>query len=241
MKFFQYHAGMHWAELLLRAYVRPVVPDTLLRGLAKIRPSKAKKEKRPWLTPAARGYNDERCPADPAFYKPAHLDHIPQLVYHHTRRPYDLVRLSALDAVAAYAGVELRHPFLDRRLVEFLLHIPQHLRSWQGADRVILRKSMAGRMPDAVRRRGKTIHFDELRVRGLTKEKERIQMLLEQSSLEQMGLISSRMLYQKMLDFWSGKTVPYWHFFEPLYLEAWLQGRSSKGSLSTNYLITKFI
>jgi asparagine synthetase B (glutamine-hydrolysing) len=184
-----------------------------------------KKNNRPWLPQETRNYVKLVCPADSAFYTPPHLDLLSQLVYSHTRRVYDLVRLSALDVMSAYTNIELRHPFLDRRLVDFLLHIPQHLRSWQGLDRVMLRRSMTDILPDAIRRRGKTIHFSGLVERGLMKERSRIEGLLQHSQLDKLGLLDSQLLHRNLLDFWSGETLSYRHFFQPLYLESWLQAR----------------
>ena len=232
MKHFQHHAEMHWSQLLTRAYIRPFIPDSFLKAFHGLRTSGKKKNNRPWLTQDTRNYVKEVCPANSAFYKPPHLDLLSQLVYYHTRRVYDLVRLSALDVISAYANIETRHPFLDRRLVDFLLHIPQHLRSWQGMDRVILRRSMTDMLPDAIRQRRKTHQFSDLAERGLMKERSRIEDLLQNSQLDKLGLLDSQLLHRKLLDFWSGEALPFRYFFQPLYLESWLQASDEqlKGS-----------
>jgi len=49
--------------------------------------------------------------------------------------------------------VEVRHPFLDLRIVEFLLALPPF--PWF-YEKVLLREAMAGRLPESVRRRPKT-------------------------------------------------------------------------------------
>lgn len=225
MKHFQRHAQMHWSELLARAYIRPYIPGRLPKAVYGLRMAGRKKDNRPWLTEAARNYVKEVCPADPDFYIPPHLDLLSRLVYHHTRRVYDLVRLSALDVISSYTHIETRHPFLDRRLVDLLLHIPQHLRSWKGVDRIVLRRSMTDTLPESIRRRGKIHHFSELAERGLIKERSRVEGLLQHSQLHHLGFLSLQMLHQKLLDFWSGEPLPYRYFFEPLYLESWLQTR----------------
>lgn len=70
--------------------------------------------------------------------------------------PYLTVGLERYDRVAASIGVEPRHPFLDLRLVAFCLSLPGDQKLAGGWPKVILRRSMAGRLPDAVRwRRGK--------------------------------------------------------------------------------------
>jgi asparagine synthase (glutamine-hydrolysing) len=55
------------------------------------------------------------------------------------------------DRVASALGVEPRDPFLDRRVVAFCLTLPARQRREGGWPKVILRRAMAGRLPDAVR------------------------------------------------------------------------------------------
>lgn len=46
---------------------------------------------------------------------------------------------------------ELREPFLDHRLVEFLFRLPGHHKIRDGQSKYVLRHAMNGRLPDAVR------------------------------------------------------------------------------------------
>ena len=71
--------------------------------------------------------------------------------------PFVTVARERYDRVAAAVGIEPRDPFLDRRVVDFCLALPcmQKLCS-AGWPKVILRRAMAGNLPDPVRwRRGK--------------------------------------------------------------------------------------
>jgi asparagine synthase (glutamine-hydrolysing) len=63
----------------------------------------------------------------------------------------------ALDATSGVLGVEPRHPFLDRRVVEFCLALPPDQKLWQGWGRGILRRAMEGILAERIRWRvGKT-------------------------------------------------------------------------------------
>lgn len=62
------------------------------------------------------------------------------------------------DVPAAAAGVEIRHPFLDRRVVECLLALPPHPHCHR---KEVLRRAARGRLPRDVRRRPKTLLPDE--------------------------------------------------------------------------------
>jgi asparagine synthase (glutamine-hydrolysing) len=60
--------------------------------------------------------------------------------------------------LAAAAGVEQSHPYLDRRVVEFCMGLPSEQRLSGGWTRIIVRRAMAGVLPEAIRwRRFKTI------------------------------------------------------------------------------------
>ncbi len=50
-------------------------------------------------------------------------------------------------------GMGRRHPYLDRRLVEFCLALPAEQRLSRGADRVIQRRAVEGFTPEEIRRR----------------------------------------------------------------------------------------
>lgn len=58
--------------------------------------------------------------------------------------------------VASALGIEARDPFLDLRVVDLVLRLPGSQKLRDGWPKFILRSSMAGKLPDAVRwRRGK--------------------------------------------------------------------------------------
>jgi len=54
------------------------------------------------------------------------------------------------ERAAARAGIEERFPFHDRRLIEFSLSLPDSDRWSGGRPKAIVRRAMAGRLPDAV-------------------------------------------------------------------------------------------
>jgi asparagine synthase (glutamine-hydrolysing) len=58
--------------------------------------------------------------------------------------------LEGLDRIASRFGVELRHPFFDRRLVEYCLALPSHLKLRDGWSRIVMRMAMDGIVPQEV-------------------------------------------------------------------------------------------
>jgi asparagine synthase (glutamine-hydrolysing) len=62
--------------------------------------------------------------------------------------------------VAASQGIEARHPFFDKRVVEFCLALPWDRKVRNGWSKWIVRESTEGVLPDSVRwRRGRWIHL----------------------------------------------------------------------------------
>jgi len=62
--------------------------------------------------------------------------------------------------VAASQGVEARHPFLDKRVVEFCLALPWDQKVRDGWSKRIVRQATGGLLPDDVRwRSGRWVHL----------------------------------------------------------------------------------
>ncbi|HEU4754267.1 MAG TPA: asparagine synthase-related protein, partial [Armatimonadota bacterium] len=61
--------------------------------------------------------------------------------------------LDMLDTVAGEAGVEVRLPFCDVRLVEFCLSLPPQQKLRDGWSRYVMRQAMKGILPEEIRQR----------------------------------------------------------------------------------------
>jgi asparagine synthase (glutamine-hydrolysing) len=73
---------------------------------------------------------------------------------------------------ASRNGIELRHPYRDRRLVEFVMSIPAHQVLRYGYLKFILRNAMHGLLPDIIRSRPSGTSLDSLFFRGVEQEKD---------------------------------------------------------------------
>jgi asparagine synthase (glutamine-hydrolysing) len=84
-----------------------------------------------------------------------------------------------LNKTAAAFGIEARHPFWDRRVVEFCLAVPAEQKLHEGWPRWILRRAMTGFLPDAVQWRVGKSHLGPNFQRSLLDfECERLEQLL---------------------------------------------------------------
>lgn len=64
--------------------------------------------------------------------------------------PYTTCGIERYHRVAAWHGVDPRHPFADRRLLEFCVNLPDEQRMAEGWSKLILRRAMRARLPDPV-------------------------------------------------------------------------------------------
>ena len=62
--------------------------------------------------------------------------------------------LEQCDLAAATFSIESRHPFMDKRLIEFCLALPASQKLHQGWTRMVMRQAMNGVLPEPVRWRG---------------------------------------------------------------------------------------
>ena len=99
----------------------------------------------PWLTARAReliGAEAEWPATAPRVLRPAQQRGVLGLLAAHG--------VSGETFHAACAGVEVRYPFRDRRVVELMLRLPSEQLYRPGRTRPVLRAAMSGRLPDAV-------------------------------------------------------------------------------------------
>lgn len=82
--------------------------------------------------------------------------------------PAGLARtLEWLDLYANHHGVEARHPFIDKRVVEFCVGLPAAYKLTDGYDRWVARQAMEGLLPRAVQWRTDKTDMNANFVRGL--------------------------------------------------------------------------
>ncbi|WP_414584568.1 lasso peptide isopeptide bond-forming cyclase [Scytonema sp. PCC 10023] len=62
--------------------------------------------------------------------------------------------LEQMDQYAAMFSLEARHPFMDKRLIEFCLALPSEQKLYQGWGRIVMRRALAGILPEKVQWRG---------------------------------------------------------------------------------------
>lgn len=83
---------------------------------------------------------------DRALYRMFHVDLLPTI-------------LRNFDRLSAAHGVEVRMPFMDWRLVTFVMALPESSKVGQGLSKLVGREAMRGRMPESIRSAPRKVGF----------------------------------------------------------------------------------
>jgi asparagine synthase (glutamine-hydrolysing) len=138
-------------------------------------------------------------------------------------------KLAALRIAADHTGIEVRIPFLDRRVIDFLLTVPARVRFRDGMIKWILRESMGDILPEKVRRRTSLAHFSELQHRGLRdRARSRVLSLLAGSRVVGFGMASADALRAEWEAYWASSerlASPPHRLIGFLCAESWLRSR----------------
>jgi asparagine synthase (glutamine-hydrolysing) len=129
-------------------------------------------------------------------------------------------------------SLESRLPFLDHRLVNFLLCVPVNLKLKNGWTKYLLRKSIH-EMPDSIRWRRDKKGFSTPEEEWLKKElKPLFEASFKGSILAQEGIIDEKKLSNAYQGFLSGKTgVHYRELMRVLLAELWMKKQFEKVSV----------
>jgi asparagine synthase (glutamine-hydrolysing) len=118
---------------------------------------------RPWLTPSAQSILLADCEAEDGG-RPWTAERVRVEKVNASRALWLMANTDrALEAI----GLELRHPYRDRRLIEFFLGVPAYLLYQPGETKRLLRRALADRLPELVLRRTQATSLDSVVRRGL--------------------------------------------------------------------------
>lgn len=158
-----------YTKLFLRHGLKPIIPQGLLRIWHALRGHNPAPEKDTSIAPqfARRiGISDR----DRLFQKsnrPITSDVEEQLQAFNSGC-FTLV-LEQVDRAAAAFSLEFRHPFMDKRLIEFCMAVPASQKLHQGWTRMIMRRAMQDILPEAIQWRGGKTNLSANCFHGLLK------------------------------------------------------------------------
>jgi asparagine synthase (glutamine-hydrolysing) len=127
------------------------------------------------------------------------------------------------DRMGSAEGIEVRHPFLDSRVIEYVFALPPGRLVGREGRKALLRRAMQGRLPDFVRlRRDKTRFGPFIDVTLREKGADRIAELLHRPLMVKMGILRNDQLRSAYKAYQSGDLThrKLWYAFT---LETWLR------------------
>ncbi len=107
--------------------------------------------------------------------------------------------LDRKDRMSMYSGLEVRVPFCDYRIAEYLYGVPWRYKDWGGREKGLLRHAMEGILPQEVLWRKKSPYPKTFDPKYLKLVRERMEVLLAQKDAPIFQLVS-RENVRKLLD-----------------------------------------
>jgi asparagine synthase (glutamine-hydrolysing) len=110
--------------------------------------------------------------------------------------------LAQMDLLGAHFSMEFRHPFCDRRIVEFILGLPAEWAPLLLREKGMLRQALKEVLPDSVRERRDKADFTPCLERELRfRQVDRVESLIQNSRLAFLGLADRQRLYNVFRDY----------------------------------------
>jgi asparagine synthase (glutamine-hydrolysing) len=198
-------------RVMLRWGLRPMLPKVTIRLLKRLL-------RRPlYLDAIDPGFAQEvglavRLDREPA--GPRAMSYAQRTIYNCWASPWMIHTLEMDDRSNAWAGVEGRHPFYDRRVVEFTFAIPEEQRARLDLTKFVLRQAMKGLLPSRIRERRTKGRFGRVFVAIFNRMGG--EMLFQTMAMESKGWIDAarmRQLCGERLKMRSGDLWPLWTTF----------------------------
>ena len=131
--------------------------------------------------------------------------------------------------ITAPMGLDFRHPFMDRKLINFALQLPPHLKRQPGQLKYILRQAMTGILPDTVRLRQGRNNFSDFVRKGVTNESAFFDEVRRNPAIAQLGFVNLKQWQEGLTKYRLG-LVGRWNFVRPstymdspMSIEVWLR------------------
>ena len=145
-------------------------------------------------------------------------------------------RMEMLDRSAARWGLELRHPFHDRRVVELSLALPENQRRRKDRSKFVLREAMSEHLPERVRARHDKADFAHVFAEALTTPD--VQRLFETPLSASLGWVDrdhARRTYGRMVEDYAADNpayaAPLWRLWMLFGIEIWLKSAFNRGRM----------
>jgi asparagine synthase (glutamine-hydrolysing) len=211
--------------VLLRYRIWPAVPERIRRI---VRKSVGRDILPPWLNRdlVLRTHLKERLQRRPDQRR--YSSPVRQETYDSFRHGWLTYFLETIDRAWARHGVEVRHPFHDLRLIEFLISIPEDQRRRGDETKFVLRRGMRGLVPKAVLSRREKADFSRISVQAF--QNVGGERLFDSLAVASAGWVEpkrARAAYQEMIHLYVRGDINYaarvWPLFSLFAIDLWFK------------------
>jgi asparagine synthase (glutamine-hydrolysing) len=157
------------------------------------------------------------------FHDPAIADVLNKMLYFDTKTWLVDNLLTKADKMSMAPSLELRCPFLDYRLVEFCAALPVKYKINGFRKKFLLKKTMAGRLPESILARKKVGFPTPLKVMFQGTMSGYASDLLESASFRQRGIFDPKLVSTILADHRQGKADYHRELWQMVVLEEWFR------------------
>lgn len=150
-------------------------------------------------------------------------------VQDHKRTLYALQRQLAADSLSSSPPFEKRYPYLDRDFLEFICAVPPEQLVRPGQRRSLMRRALAGHVPQEVLFRRRKGHIARSPMVGISSNYSSISVLCRDMRSARIGFTDETATSALLLKVRQGLEVPIIPFMRTLALEWWLRNLESFG------------
>jgi len=209
------------SNLLLKYALKPLIPENIKTGIRRIK--NHGKTVHDWIDPRfARSINltqrlhrTTNWSRFSSFARGAH--------YFSSTTGFQTHAIEMEERSASSFGIELRHPFHDRRMIEFGMALPEAQRCQRNQRKLILRRAMRGYLPELVLHRHTKTGFSEVFEKTLQAQGGK--RLFDSLSIAAAGWVNQkeiRSMYNQITQQNTQKTKSYgWPLWHAFGIELW--------------------
>jgi asparagine synthetase B (glutamine-hydrolysing) len=184
--------GMSKRQAVTHLFVKPFVPELVLKMLTQNRASPNEQSVPIWLTDKAKSLAVEETRIDNPFNETR--DPVGYNRYQSLKTTSTYNAVHSYEKVAQQFGIDVRHPFFNTKLAEFTFAIPDKQLIQGPYPKWLLRHSMQGHLPESVCWNLKKTTFDQHFGNLVRENASELREVLQDERLADMGLVNQTLL-----------------------------------------------
>jgi asparagine synthase (glutamine-hydrolysing) len=217
------HSSASIPTLLWRACLVPATPAWLI-GCYRRLPIRRREAIPNWIAPAFAARTNLVQRTNEANLPPRGFVLSKGSRYRSIFLPHAIRAVIGHERLAVRQGMAFRLPWLDKRLIEFMMAVPTDQTIRGGLRKIVLRNAMRGILPEKVRTRRGKAYPSALAHRGLReRERAKVEDLLTNTRMAEYGWVLEEPMRKHYARYVAGELESEWPLWQAITLELWLR------------------